>query len=452
MKLQEFFNTQKQTSFTDVDKLDLYQNFLYKKSKRPSLKRISFVRAKYLVYTMIFMFLMIGVYGVYFINNGSLQEYNWFAIRWNTTNTAQADYIAQVIEVKGNFFIEHDGILAKTNNIGNGDTILLKEWAQLSFEIASGGAQSKIIGPAKLIIQKTQDENYKLNLIYGNYIQMEGNEWKTQTIELAINDITVKQEDKSQPLNFKFIKDGENKIFQNNGANIIVTKSNGEDKKTTISKQQVITIQNNDIKVFANIDKFTKAIQEKNISQTFLLTGETLTSGTEDKGEISLLSLLSTVQPVEIKDEVTKNISSVLTDEKTILDPAQDEKVNNSLYEPAYVSELKVLESAFLEGNDTAFATIYTKVERRIQTIYQSFGMTFTKMTGDPIAQIQWLKTAINTLKDNISGEYNVPPKYIENLENIEKSLTNIIAQKYGSTKTHEVAPVEKTSVEKTQE
>ena len=240
-----------------------------------------------------------------------------------------------------------------------------------------------------MIIQKTQDENYKLNLIYGNYIQMEGNEWKTQTIELAINDITVKQEDKSQPLNFKFIKDGENKIFQNNGANIIVTKSNGEDKKTTISKQQVITIQNNDIKVFANIDKFTKAIQEKNISQTFLLTGETLTSGTEDKGEISLLSLLSTVQPVEIKDEVTKNISSVLTDEKTILDPAQDEKVNNSLYEPAYVSELKVLESAFLEGNDTAFATIYTKVERRIQTIYQSFGMTFTKMTGDPIAQVQ---------------------------------------------------------------
>ncbi len=454
MKLQEFFDTQKQTSFTDIDKLDLYQSFLYKKSKRPSLKRISFVRAKYLVYTMIFMFLMIGVYGVYFINNGSLQDYNWFAIRSNTTNTAQADYIAQVIEVKGNFFIEHDGILSKTNDIRNGDTILVKEGAQLSFEINSGGTQSKIIGPAKLIIQKTQSDNYKLNLIYGNYIQMEGNEWKTQTIELAINDITVKQEDKSQPLNFKFIKEGENKIFQNNGANIIVTKSNGEDKKTTISKQQVITIQDNDIKVFANIDTFTKAIKEKNISQTFSLTGETPTSGVEDKEEISLLSLLSTVQPVEIKEEVTKTISSVLMDEKEILDPAQDEKVNNSLYEAAYISELKVLESAFLEGNETAFATVYSKVERRIQTIYQSFGMAFTKMTGDPITQMQWLKNAIHTLRNNISGEYNVPPKYIENLKNIEKSLTNIIAQEYWSAKIHEVAPVEKSQEEenKTQE
>jgi hypothetical protein len=110
-------------------------------------------------------------------------------------NTAQADYIAQVIDAQGNFYIEHDGVLTKTNNIGNGDTLLLKEGAQLAFEINSG-TQSKIIGPAKLIIQKTHDENYKLNLVYGNFIKMEGNERKTQNIELAINDLTVKQEEK----------------------------------------------------------------------------------------------------------------------------------------------------------------------------------------------------------------------------------------------------------------
>jgi len=85
------------------------------------------VHAKYYIYSMIFVVLMIGVYGVYFINNGNLQDYNRFAIRSNTTNTAQADYIAQVIDVKGNFFVEHNGVLATTNNIGNGDTILLKE-------------------------------------------------------------------------------------------------------------------------------------------------------------------------------------------------------------------------------------------------------------------------------------------------------------------------------------
>ncbi|HMS91658.1 MAG TPA: hypothetical protein PKC87_05535, partial [Candidatus Absconditabacterales bacterium] len=184
MKLQQFFDTQKNTTYTDIDKLNLYQNILYKKTKKISIKRASFVHAKYFIYTMVFVVLILGMYGVYFINDGILEEGNWFAIKPNTNNIAQADYIAQVIDAKGNFFIEHNGVLTTTNNIGNGDTILLKEDTQLVFEINSG-TQSKIIGPAKLVIQKTNIDNYKLNLIYGNFIQVEGKEEKTQTIELA---------------------------------------------------------------------------------------------------------------------------------------------------------------------------------------------------------------------------------------------------------------------------
>ena len=127
MKLQEFFDTQKYAKFTDVDKLNLYQSVLYKKTKKTSFKRFSFVPAKYAVYTIFFAFLLFGIYGVYFVNTNNLQDYNRFSIIKNGANTAQADYIAQVIDVEGNFFIEHDGILTKTNNISNGDTILVKE-------------------------------------------------------------------------------------------------------------------------------------------------------------------------------------------------------------------------------------------------------------------------------------------------------------------------------------
>ncbi|MEI7919905.1 MAG: hypothetical protein WCH65_07230 [bacterium] len=199
------------------------------------------------------------------------------------------------------------------------------------FQINSG-TQAKIIGPAKLVIQKNDNENYKLNLIYGDFIQMEGKEQTKQTIELAINDITVKQQDKNKPLNFKFIKNGKNQIFQNNGANIIVSKNNEKNKTTTIGKQEVVAIQNNDIKTFANIDSFTKAIKEKNISQTFALSQETST-GTAEKEGIMLLSLLNSPEITENKDEVTKKISAELSDEKLILDPSQDEKVSSSLYE-----------------------------------------------------------------------------------------------------------------------
>lgn len=447
MKLQEFFNTQKDINLTDIDKLDLYQNILYKKNKRPSLKRSSFVHAKYFVYTTVFAILMMGTYGIYFMNNDNLQDYNWFSIKSNTTNTVQADYIAQVIDVKGNFSIEHNGILATTNNIGNGDTIILKQDAQLVFEINSG-TQSKIIGPAKLVIQKTEADNYKLNLIYGDFIQMEGNQKNTQTIELAINDITIKQQDKSQPLNFKFVKNGKNQIFQNNGANIIMSKNNGEDATTTISKQQVVAIQNNDIKVFANIDNFTKAVQDKNISQTFALLTDAKTISGSDKEETTLLSLLNTPQITEIKEEVTNNIAQELGDTKKILETSQEEKVNSSLYTDFYTPELKEIESAFIRGNKEEFDGAYAKLEKRIQTIYQSFDTSYNKTAGDPVEKIYALETAIGKIQTIINTKYSVPPRYIENLQNITKTLNNILNKGYGSSATQETISSEKATQE----
>ena len=446
MKLQEFFDTQKNIHLTDIDKLDLYQSILYKKTKQHSLKRSSFVHAKYFIYTMVFVVLILGTYGVYFINNGTIEDNNRFAIKTNTTNTVQADYIAQVIEVKWDFFIEHNGDLVTTNNIGNGDTILLKKDAQLVFEINSG-TQSKIIWPAKLILQKTEIDKYKLNLIYGDFIQMEGKKENSQTIEVAINDITIKQQDKSEPLNFKFIKNGKNQIFQNNWANIIVSKNNEENKATTISKQQVVAIQNNDIKVFANIDTFTKAVQDKNVSQTFSLANETSTSGKNEKETTILLSLLNTPQIEQIPEEITKNISSLLSDEKQILDPNEDEKVNSSLYAEFYTPELKELEKTFTEGNKEGFNNTYTKIENRIKTVYESFDMTYTRISGEAEQKIEWLQLAIKTIENKIINNYNTPPKYIQNLKSIETILNTISKKWFGSATTHEAAtpPTENT-------
>lgn len=451
MKLQEFFNEQKHTNFTDVDKLDLYQSILYKKTKKASLKRFSFVPAKYAVYTMIFVFLLFGIYGVYFINNGSFQDYNRFSIIKNGTNTANADYIAQVIDAKGNFYIEHDGVLTKTNNIGNGDTILIKEWAQLAFEINSG-AQSKIIGPAKLIIQQTHNENYKLNLVYGDFITMEGNERKVQNIELTINDITLKQEDKTQPLSFEFIKDGENQIIKNNGANIIVTKSNGADKTTNMGNKQVLAIQENDIKLFANFDNFSKAVENKDISQTFALatpeTKEIVISWAETS-EVSLLNLLSTTTVVDANPEVTKDINETLSDGKKILDPKQDEKISASLYTPFFMEDIKEIEAGFVAANETSFTEAFNALERKIIAVYQTFGLEYTKQAGDATQKLQGLKAAIATLEKQSTTTYNVPPTYTESLQTITKNLGNIITKGYGSsmpqkaTETIETAEIE---------
>jgi len=167
---------------------------------------------------------------------------------------------------------------------------------------------------------------------------MENQNNKQQTIEVAINDIVIKQQDASKPINFEFMKNQGNQILKNNGDALIVTKSNGKDKTTTMSKQQVLAIQNNDIKVYANFDTFSKAIKEKNISQTFALTETTSleetisgTSTQETSPELSLLSLLTTSEnrtlTTENTQEISENISSVMTDGKQVLNPEQNEKI-----------------------------------------------------------------------------------------------------------------------------
>ena len=80
-------------------------------------------------------------------------------------------------------------------------------------------------------------------------------------------------------------------------------------------------------------------------------------------------------------------------------------------------------------ADDKTFDSAYIKLEKRIQTIYQIFGLSYSRQAGDTDARITNLKTAIASLEKNITNEYNIPPKYIENLQSIEKSLSTILAK-----------------------
>jgi hypothetical protein len=102
---------------------------------------------------------------------------------------------------------------------------------------------------------------------------MEGNATQ-QNVELAVNDMVIKQADKNKPVNFQFINNGDNHIIKNNGAPLLVTK-NGNKKETQINNKQVFAIQNNDITLFKDRETFTSEIKKGNVSQTFALNTNT---------------------------------------------------------------------------------------------------------------------------------------------------------------------------------
>ena len=424
MKLNDYFSQQKTQQFSDIDKLELYQKFLYKKNQWSPIKRFRFVHAKSFVYSVFATILIIGTYGVYFFNTSI--DSPWFTISSNR-NTAQADYIAKVVEFNGNFSIEHQGEILQTQNIGNGDSILLKSWSEMSFEINSG-TKSKIIGPAKLTLQQITDSKetkYRINLIYGDFIQMEGNQ-TPQNVELAVNDMLIKQADKNKPVNFQFINNWNNHIIKNNGSALLVTK-NGNSKDTQINNKQVLAMQDNDITLFKDRDTFTREMKKGNVSQTFALATNSVkttvkNSSGDDNTPISFMQLLNDEEGNTPSDTtsntetISKDIASMIGASKQVLNPAQNTKLWGTLYGGFLLEDISSTYIARVEGDTAAYNTNFQKIEERIQQLYTSFDL---KYPGK-------LSTAIPSLITTLLADYEVPPKYIHNLQALQWRLAII--------------------------
>lgn len=402
MKLNEFFQTQKTQSFTDVDKLELYQKFLYKKTAVSPIKRFSFIHARSFVYSMIAAVLVLGTYGTYFISTTSPF----------TSNLVQADYIAKVISFNGDFSIEHGGKLSQTKDISNWDTIILNKWAEMAFAINSG-TTSKIIWPAKLTIQKVSEDTtkYKLNLIYGDYIQMQGTN-VPQNIELAIDDILIKQSDKTKPLDFQFVNEGKGHIIKNNWASLVVTK-NGDTTKTQIKNNQVLAIQKSDITLFQSRGEFSKAMQKGEVSQTFAVNTSTVKTSiidnqTGEKTENAALSFIALLAPENDKktieentDIISQDIAAVI-DQKQILSEEQNAILRGTLWAYFLNNEMSEAYNAKLAGTDAT-----SRLRSKIKQIASAFDLTLTDGS---------LSNSISILSQSLQKKFSIPPTYITNL------------------------------------
>lgn len=419
MKLNDFFQDQKNQSFTDVDKLELYQKFLYKRTAKSPVKRFAFVHAKSFVYTMVVTVLLLWSYGTYFLNNTSIF----------VSNLVQADYIAKVLSVVGDFSIEHQGQVSQNENISNGDTIILSKGAEMLFEISSG-TKSKIIWPAKLTIQQVSEDTtkYKLNLIYGDYIQMEWNSLP-QNIELAIDDILIKQADKSQPINYQFVNEGRGHVLKNNGGSLLFSK-NGNIKETQIKNKQVLAIQNDDIQVFKSWETFSVAMKKWEVSQTFAINTpaytnvktavvDTTTWTTSDESPLSWMALLAptdditqvTTLPESDTDAISKNIASLVGGDKSVMTTEQNTLLRSILLSTFLNDEVKDIYTDKVWWTDSV-----AKIAVNIRKLCAWFGMTYSADES--------ITSNISTLSQILQQKFTIPPVYINNLNTLKNWLS----------------------------
>ena len=303
------------------------------------------------------------------------------------------------------------------------------------FEINSG-TKSKIIGPAKLTLQKiseTEETKYRIDLVYGDFIEMEGNTTQ-QNVELSVNDMLIKQADTNKPVNFQFINNGAGHIIKNNGAALLVSK-NGNTKETQVNNKQVFAMQNNDITVFKDRNTFTTEVKKGNVSQTFALntnanikTEVKDSSGSKEESPISFMALLSATEgntnKWETNETISKDITSLLESSKKILTPEQNTTLRGTLNGGFLSDDISNIYINYVEGNKENYTTQLQKIEEKIQQLYKSFDMTYPGKLSD----------AITNLETNIKTNYEVPPKYLHNLLVINARLNKITDTNFGST------------------
>lgn len=438
MKIQEYFNIQKALHLSDKEKLELYQRILIRQNSKNLLKKRHIFFAKNFVYNFLLTFILVWAFG-YLLSQNNIIDYWSFLVKTHNPNEVEAWYIGQILDFKWDFYIEHNWEIFQSKNISNWDTIILKNNTSIVFDIDKS-SKAVIKWPAKLILEKFKKDNkYRITLLEWDFIQMESiDEKNIQNIELSVKweNILVKQEDKNKPMNFQLVKQWDKHIVKNNWWDLLISKidKNDNSKDQILNKQQILTIQNNDVEVYENLDQFALAIKEKNISQifTFDLEKDTtykpnntlaiqteITGAQENNGneEETLNTILSVDENTPWNPEISRSINPIISNNeensslKKVPTETQIWKLRTSLiwyFLLTNLEEIYIYQSLWDQENLNKW--LY-RLESKIKQLYNTFGITYS---GNP--SISSLKTSLDGLKSEISQKYYIPPTYTQNI------------------------------------
>lgn len=266
MKLQEYFTQQQKNHLSDQQKLDIFSHIQQRKEEKTlSTERFFFVQKK-VGYSLLASFIILVVFGGYFLERHDVIDNMFFYAQNGLPEGVYAGEVAQVMEFEGDWYIEKGGQSIRPDFIENGDIVHLKNGSEIIFNI-NNESQTKIVGPAIFSITKDTEENYKIDLFKGNFIEMY-NQKTLCNIEIQTEELNLFQE-KNQTIDFQLVKEDGEVMIQNKGDELKVTTSkNNQTIEKTINKEEIVSIKGNDINYIQDTETFNTFLAKNNISET----------------------------------------------------------------------------------------------------------------------------------------------------------------------------------------
>lgn len=492
MKIQEYFDRQKQIKLTDIEKLNLYHDFLSKTQKNKSLTKRYLNFSKSFTYSFLIFVLLTSIFGVYFQKNSIADFGNFgFMISHNDAiNTVQANYIAKVVEFQWDYYIENEGNTYRSSNIASNDNIILKKWAKLVFNI-NLWTQAVVVGPAKIsLMQDPNNENsYTLTLKEGDYMEIKtlDESLVQENIEIILPD-NSKIKNNSKKVDFQLSKIDNEYAIKNNWEMLVVTKED-VNKTQNIENKQIISFRDNDLVLIQDPQEFEQALQKMQISQTFSVITtlnnswdivstwvialvdeidktlnqipseinykEASMSGAEllDLEEISTIVTnvqetpivkSSTINTKDLPSEVDEKIIEELAiDQKGLPSTAQTEVISNVLNNSFIKKNMENLTEAYLLWDNEEFEKQIATLVWRFQKIENSFNIDFSKVSWDPSFKLNSIANNSVSFNEKLQNSFFLPNKYSYNIwviQNRIKQLTN--NYNYGEVNQENVASI----------
>ncbi len=395
MKLKEYFKIQQEYKIDENNKFFIYEKIISQKNKKNlrNIKIFDFLSVKSFAYGFVMIILLVWIYWIYFFNGDF--SYEWFMVK-NGSNLVTADYIAQIVEFNGDFYVKHDNNYYKTNRISNGDNVILKRWSEIIFNTNSG-TSAKIIGPARFTLHK-ELTSYKLIISEGDFIKMESLNPFTDSMEIILNDITISSE---KNINLLVTKQNNEYKINNQWSKILVKKDN---KTQEVESKQLLAIKENDITLITDIQDFEQAIVKQNISQTFVMTDKN-TKDSEQFTE-SFINEISTGDNEPANLELAKDLGFL--DKKEIPNQEQTKELYSILNTDSILFDLEWLYKNQLLWNQEQYDDYKWSLERKIQKLCKIFRLDYQDVSLD---------IGIIDIKEQLEVSYHIPSKHLLNLE-----------------------------------
>ena len=370
--------------------------------------------------------LIIWFFGSYFWDNPHIQNYRAFLVEKNPFfNTTNADQIATVLEVNGEYIIEKEGKQFKNSTLFDGDLITLKDNAKIVFDIDEK-TQIEVRWPAQFRLSQKNKWGYLLKLISGDFLKIEAND-ESSVLEVETDEMTI-QTQQHQKTTFELSKKNNKTQIKNTWATLLVTSRVSNQENTTVTKlekSKVLTMQDNDISKIEDIKVLGNLLtKEENITHTRILsTGNTLPNVEEFISQVSeLITGDSTiaVTPILTQEEATKISQEIeyQTDQKKVPTEAQLSQITAALNKGFLLSDMKALYEAKLSGDDGKVSNAYRLIASRIGSIAQTYEIKTTAWS-----EPNQLLSMIDEVKKGLEN-YHLPPAKIGQLTTLKNWIT----------------------------